>query len=92
MATCEHKNFCVNAAVNRIEDVGRFQADIRITCDDCGLPFLFIGLPAGLNLNGAAVSADAEEGRFAIAPKGQVITAIEGRTPAGFSVRKTNDE
>ncbi len=86
--SCEHYSFRVDAEVSRLEDSGRFQLDIRVICDECGLPFRFIGLPAGLDLNGAAVSADAEEGRFAIAPKGQVIPALEGGTPVGFSVRK----
>lgn len=48
----------------------------------------FLGLPAGLDLEGAAVSADATEARLAIAPKGEVVTAIEGGTPVGFSVRR----
>jgi hypothetical protein len=51
------------------------------------MPFRFIGLPAGLDLNGAAVSADACEARLAIAPKGEVLSEIEGGV-VGFSVRK----
>ena len=88
ISKCGHNNFRVDAAVNRLEDIGRFNVDIRITCDECGKPFRFIGLPSGVDLNGASVSLDAEEGRFAIAPKGEVIPELEGGTPSGFSVRR----
>lgn len=84
---CEHKNFDAEVDVTRLEDSGRFQADVRIRCRDCGKPFRFIGLPAGLDLNGAATSVDATEGRFAIAPKGEVLSALDG-APLGFSVRQ----
>jgi len=85
---CQHADFIANVAVNRLEDSGRFSADVRIQCKDCGIPFRFIGLPAGLDLNGAATSADATEARLAIAPKGEVINAIEGGSPVGFSIRR----
>jgi hypothetical protein len=65
---CYHHNFTANVTVNRIEDTGRFMADVRIECADCGLPFSFKGLRAGLDCNGAAVSPDGLEGRFALAP------------------------
>ncbi len=86
---CQHKNHSCEVDINHIEDVGRWQADVRIKCADCGLPFRFIGLPAGLGLNGAAVSVDATEARLAIAPKGEVLSEIEG-TPIGFTVRKNS--
>jgi hypothetical protein len=85
--TCEHRNFRVDATVNRLEDIGRFNIDIRVTCEDCNTPFRFIGLPCGIDLNGAAVSANAEEARLAIAPRGQVLSELEG-TPIGFTIRK----
>lgn len=86
---CEHTSFdcCVN--VNRIEDIGRFSADVTIRCMDCGTPFRFIGLPAGLDLNGASVSVDGTEARLAIAPKGEVVTPLESTKTSGFTVRRT---
>lgn len=72
--TCSHQNFFAAVTVNRLEDSGRFQADVRIGCVDCGTPFRFVGLPCGVDLNGAAVSVDGTEGRFAITPKGEVQT------------------
>jgi hypothetical protein len=75
---CEHKNFVVDAKVNRLEDFGRFVADIQIRCSECFVPFVFVGLPAGLNLDGAAVSMDGTEGRFGIVPKGEAIPPFKG--------------
>ena len=76
-----------NVTVNRLEDISRFSADVKVKCEDCGLPFRFIGLPAGVDMNGAAVSADGTEARLAIAPSGEVVNAIEGGD-AGFTVRR----
>lgn len=86
--SCKHESFAAEVDVNRLEDSGRFSADVRIACADCGLKFRFIGLPCGLDLNGAAVSIDATEARLAIAPVGQVVSVLEG-APTGFSVRRT---
>lgn len=87
MKSCKHENFLADVQVNRIENVGKFQADVRIKCVDCGVPFRFIGLPCGLDMNGAAVSVDGCEGRFAVAPKGEVIAATDKDGIGGFSVR-----
>lgn len=90
--TCKHEDFDVSANVNRITneagEVERYSCDLRVWCHHCQLPFRFIGLPAGLDLNGASTSVDATEGRFVIAPNGEVLSAMEG-APIGFSVKKT---
>lgn len=88
--SCEHRQFDARVSVDRLVDIGRFTADIRINCRECGIAMRFIGLPAGLDLNGAAVSVDATEARLAIAPKGEVIPELEGGWPSGFSVRRTD--
>lgn len=85
---CDHKNFIASVEVNRLDDISRFTADVRIQCVDCGTPFRFIGLPAGIDLNGASVSVDGTEARLAIAPKGEVLSEIEGGD-VGFTVRRT---
>lgn len=85
---CKHENFAAQVDVTRLEDIGRFTADVRIECVDCGVPMRFIGLPAGVSLNGAAVSIDATEARLAIAPKNEVIPALEDGSIHGFSVRR----
>lgn len=86
--SCPHENFVADVTVNRLSDTGRFQADVTIKCEQCNTPFRFIGLPYGLDLNGAAVSVDGTEGRFAIAPKGEVLAMTDKDAVGGFTVRK----
>ncbi len=88
---CPHMNFVASVTVNRIEKTEggpgeRYQADVRVECENCGTPFLFVGLPAGLDMNGAAVSVDRQEGRFTIAPTGEGVTPLEG--VGGFTVKR----
>ena len=85
---CKHVNLHGHLHITHLEDIGRYTADVRVHCKDCGLPFRFIGLPAGLDLDGATVSVDGTEVRFAMAPKGEVVPELEGGTPSGFSVRR----
>ncbi len=85
---CQHENFDASVKVNRLQDVGRFAADITIKCADCGEPFRFLGLPCGIDLNGAAVSADGTEARLAIGTAETVANIIDGACPVGFTVRK----
>jgi hypothetical protein len=89
---CEHKTFECNVTVNRLEDTGQFNADVTITCVDCATPFRFIGLPAGLDLNGAAVAVDGITARLAIAPKGEVIAITDPDGVGGFTVRRRQGE
>lgn len=85
---CPHLNFSANVDVNRLEDSGRFSADVRIICADCGEPFRFLGLPCGLDLNGAAVSADGTEAHLAIGTAETVANILDGDCPVGFTVRR----
>jgi hypothetical protein len=89
MTDCKHDQFDCEVTVNRLEDTGRFNADVRIKCLQCGTPFRFIGLPCGLDLNGAAVSIDGCEARLAVAPKGEVLTPLDGSRVGGFTIRRT---
>lgn len=90
--SCEHKGFKAYVEVNRLEDSGLFNADLRIDCAECGLAFQFLGLPAGLNLQGAAVSIDGTEARLAIAPSGTAPTPLEDfGAVMGFTARRADD-
>ena len=95
MSDCTHPDFDVFATINRIEDTGRFNADIQIVCAKCKKKFRFIGLPMGLDMNGAAVSPDGTEGRFAIHPVGEKVPGLPDDAPAGFQImhhpNKAND-
>lgn len=73
---CKHMNFDASVAVARLEDSGRFMAEIRIKCLDCGEPFQFLGLEPGLRLSGAAVSIDGLEANIAISPDSQTASPL----------------
>lgn len=83
---CSHPAFDANVEVARLEDSGRFMADVRITCAQCGTPMRFLGLSPGLNLAGAAVSFDATEARLAIHPMSDPLPPIDGDA-IGFTIR-----
>lgn len=84
---CVHMNFTANVTVNRLEDNGQFNADVTIKCAECGIPFRFLGLPMGMNLQGAAVSVDGLEARLAILPQARVPGPLEGFTGYSIGVR-----
>lgn len=83
---CEHKDFTAHVEVNRLEDISSFAADVRITCAECGTRFRFLGLPGGLNIEGATVSFDGTEARLAIEPERKGIHPLRGFT--GFYVKE----
>ena len=89
MNKCSHENFAATVNVNRLTKsdddatVIAHQADIRINCAECGLPFEFVGVDAGMLPNKPMASVDAQELRAPIRPKGcKILPAIPG-----FSVR-----
>ena len=74
MTSCPHMNFQARVTVNRLEDVGRFTADVMIVCADCAEPFQFLGLKPGVSSSGAYCSMDGLEARLAILPNSQVMS------------------
>ncbi len=85
---CEHHNFDATVRVARIEDKGRFMAEIQIKCADCGTPMQFMGLPPGLNFDGATVSLDGLEANIGIHPQGQRQNPMQKLM--GYSVEAHN--
>lgn len=84
---CQHLNFVAVVKVARLEDSGRFMAEVRIECAECKLPFQFLGLEPGLDLNGARVSLDGLEANIAIAPKGARPTPLRGLI-SGYDIKR----
>lgn len=84
---CKHESFDCECAVNRLEDCGRFMLDVRVRCLQCGAPFVFLGLPLGLDLNSASASPDGTEARMGISPKGEPVPPVHG--VEGYTIRKT---
>lgn len=70
---CPHENFTARVEVNRLkpsdeEPVDAYAADVRISCSDCGEPFRFIGVQAGLRPDRPMCSVDETELRAPIRP------------------------
>jgi hypothetical protein len=84
---CAHRGFNSRVVVSRLEDSGRFMADVRITCNECGAAMKFVGLTVGLNLDGAAVSFDGTEARLAVVPDGEARPRVSGGV-VGFSLQR----
>lgn len=85
---CEHKNFRAHVEVNRIEDIGRFTADIHVWCAECDLPFEFVGVgECGLSYEHPTVDPSAQELRVPIKPKGcEILPGMKG--PKGFTMER----
>lgn len=88
MNECKHNvEHDAHVAVACLEDSGRFQVEISIKCKHCGRPFQFLGLPLGIDLNGAAMSVDGLQARLAIAPLGTVPQPLDAALVAGYRVK-----
>ena len=71
--TCEHKNFAAQVNVGRLSEkeggpITGYTAEVSVKCADCGLPFRFIGLPAGNHFAEPRVSVDGLELRAPLEP------------------------
>ena len=76
MTSCPHMNFAANVTVNRLEDTGRFIAEVTINCEDCGEKFQFLGLEPGLKLAGASVSLTGQVAHLSILPDSQAMSPM----------------
>lgn len=66
---CEHKKrHIAKVDVIYVSDVDSFRAEVRIWCQECGLPMRFKGVRAGLHPSIPTVSVVGEELRLAIEP------------------------
>lgn len=93
MSDCRHnKAHKATVGVGFLEDSGRFTAEVRIECADCGRPFQFINLPIGLDLQeGATMSVDGQEARLAVAPVGTVPQPLDKALLRGYRIKMPGD-
>jgi hypothetical protein len=77
VSTCEHKTFDAKVAVARIEDIGRFVAEVTIRCVDCGVPFQFMGMQPGFNYHGPTVRLDGLQADLPICPQGALPSPFQ---------------
>jgi hypothetical protein len=93
---CKHEAFTSAVAIHRIEDLGRFMADVKVACAECGEPFRFLGLEAGLHFTRPAVSITGLELHVPIEPQGeprlQPAASFSMPAPAAFAVRNAEIE
>lgn len=85
---CKHLNFDAAVRVVRLEDTGRFVAEVGIKCLECGTPFQFLGLQPGVNFDGATADLDGLEARLGICPKGQRPNPMQ--VLQGFTIKAHN--
>lgn len=71
MADCAHEQFGAEVDVHRLEDSGKFIADVRVKCVQCDEPFRFVGLTAGISFDQPTVSIDETELHAPIEPEGE---------------------
>lgn len=62
---CAHRTFAANVAVGRLYKADEhdgppdaYIAEVTVQCEDCGEPFRWIGVPAGLRHDRPMVSID----------------------------------
>jgi len=83
MKDCKHLVFSANVVVNRLLDdndqtkVANYIADLTVKCNDCGLPFEFIGIPGGVSFHQPAVGIDRLEARLPIVPSTDPVEQIK---------------
>lgn len=87
---CKHEVFVADVVVGRHEEDGTFSADIKITCDQCNLPFSFIGVPFGVERTRPTSSVDGSELRAPIQPglntEAQVVHAMRKHGGLNYEV------
>ena len=67
---CPHEQFRADVNINRLEDTGRFIADLRVRCVQCDEPFRFLNVAAGLAWDRPMCSIDELELHAPIEPQG----------------------
>jgi hypothetical protein len=88
---CDHPNFEANVTVVRLEDVGRFTADVHVRCAECGVRFRWLGLKGGSHPSEPRVSVDEFELRAPIEPDAHLTSLMAGsvsRFPSAADVRE----
>ena len=76
--SCQHEQFSADVSAHRIVDPDKpilFRADVKVRCVQCGEPFRFLGLDAGLNFERPTVSVDGLELNAPIEPEGVPMLA-----------------
>ena len=88
---CTHEHFSANITVDRLQrsetdpEIVGYSADITVNCDDCGEPFRWSGVQAGVSQQRPMCSVDETELRAPLRPAS--ADADFGMSLPGFSIR-----
>jgi hypothetical protein len=74
---CMHAKYSAQIGLTSIEESGKYVVSLQVTCDGCKKPFVFVGLPAGMDLYGTACSLDGTELRAAVSIAGTVTNPFQ---------------
>lgn len=88
--TCEHRNYRAQVNVTNLEDTGARLAEITIKCDNCGLPFEFVGLPVGCEFYRPTTDLSAQILTAPIVPEG--AKQVDGLIGYSLKIFKEGDE
>lgn len=86
--SCKHMEFDASVRVARIDDVGRFVAEVKVHCTQCGVPFQFIGIQPGFDYEHPTVRLDGLEADLPICPQGTQPTPLQGLQ--GYTIKGHN--
>lgn len=88
--SCQHENFRAQVDVHRLlpkegMPAAHYSADVRVNCEQCGLPFRFRCTRVGLSYDDPTVSVDGQELRVSVQPDDGTIPLPP--KVKGFAVR-----
>lgn len=72
-ASCQHLLIGAQVNVQRLEDLGRFIAEITVWCASCKTPFSFTGLPLAISCDRATLNIDATQLSLPVEPGAKPI-------------------
>lgn len=94
--TCAHPTFEAHVCVNRVEDIGKFVAEIQVRCAVCQIRFRFVGPDMGLDYRQPMVGVSRLELRAPIEPDPDMTMRCaeysDTRFPTDEKVGRWNDE
>lgn len=83
---CRHEKIEVKHRIKYIEALDRYVLSVIVQCAQCQAYFRFLGLPRGVDLEGATLAVDGTTGLFGIYPENQTPKVLSPDTPVGMLI------
>lgn len=77
MTSCDHTHFHQHSDFQFLADKKILMLNLTLHCKDCGMPFKFVGVPAGISLSRATTSFGGNELRVPVEPAPEMIPILE---------------